>query len=98
MGSPVEMSGWLASLLAARTRPARHGIRWTDCEPARLGRHSGAWNGLTPSDLKLSHRCEAEQCLEIAGRLNGDAGKDWFSLATRWIELAERVEAALRLN
>jgi hypothetical protein len=38
-------------------------------------------------------RCQAEQCLEIVDGLEGAPKRDWFFVATKWIELAQQVEA-----
>ena len=48
--------------------------------------------------LAESYRCEAELCFEMADAVEGDVRGDWFSVASRWIELAKQAAAMLRAN
>jgi hypothetical protein len=48
--------------------------------------------------LAQCYRLEAELCLEMVSRSEGAIRRQWFLAATRWIELAEQVEAGRRPN
>jgi hypothetical protein len=39
-------------------------------------------------------RCQAEQRIEIADGLEGGLKREWFFVATKWIELAQEVSYA----